>query len=168
MNTHATRHPTIGLLAGWQIYGRTNQASFLGPLLTGIRQASVERGCRLLLACGIGPHSSPVTEARPAWPEPDPGADFAPVGPWNTDGLLVINPLLAESRSRYVQRLLAAGHPLVFVGSAEGGPAISIDNSTGIRAAVAHLAAHGHRRIAFIAGNPADQEGDSGERLRAY
>ena len=44
---------------------------------------------------------------------------------------------------------------------------ISVDNEAGIRQAVAHLVDHGHRRIAFIAGDPNDK-GDSESRLHAY
>jgi signal transduction histidine kinase/AraC-like DNA-binding protein len=57
---------------------------------------------------------------------------------------------------------------VIFVGSGEDGPTIVADNAGGIRSAMQHLAEHGHRRIAFIAGTPEDLGGDSGDRLRAY
>ena len=63
---------------------------------------------------------------------------------------------------------MAAGHPVIFVGSGEDGPTIVADNAGGIRAAMQHLIEHGHQRIAFIAGTPEDLGGDSGDRLRAY
>ena len=63
---------------------------------------------------------------------------------------------------------MAAGHPVVFVGSGERGPTILADNAGGILQAMRHLVDHGHQRIAFIAGSPEDMEGDTGERLRAY
>ena len=42
-----------------------------------------------------------------------------------------------------------------------------MDNEGGVRQAVEHLVKHGHRRIAFIAGDPLDH-GDSTFRLQAY
>ncbi|MCX7680581.1 MAG: substrate-binding domain-containing protein [Anaerolineae bacterium] len=161
------QHPTVGVLAGWQVYETVIPVSFLDPVLCGIRTAAREQHCNLLLACGMGPAAGPA-ESRPAWPVLAPENDFVPVGPWNTDGLIVVNPLLAESRSRYIRELLASGFPLAFVGGAEGAPAVVFDNADGIRQALAHLVEHGHRRIAFIAGQPRDLAGDSGERLRAY
>ena len=44
---------------------------------------------------------------------------------------------------------------------------VSVDNEAGIRQAVAHLVDHGHRDIAFLAGDPNDK-GDSESRLHAY
>jgi signal transduction histidine kinase/DNA-binding LacI/PurR family transcriptional regulator/PleD family two-component response regulator len=80
----------------------------------------------------------------------------------------VINPLRAEARSDHVQDFIASGHPVVFVGIAEGEPAVDIDNESGVRQAMSHLLDHGHRRIAFIAGHPEDIWGDTGKRLDAY
>ncbi len=57
---------------------------------------------------------------------------------------------------------------MVYVGAADGGPAVGVDNEGGIRQAIAHLVEHGHRAIAFVAGQPMDSQGDSGDRLRAY
>jgi signal transduction histidine kinase/AraC-like DNA-binding protein/ABC-type sugar transport system substrate-binding protein len=82
--------------------------------------------------------------------------------------LILVNPLHAESRSRYIRDVMAAGHPAVFVGSGERGPTILADNAGGIMQAMRHLVEHGHQRIAFIAGSLDDMEGDSGDRLRAY
>lgn len=105
---------------------------------------------------------------RPAWPVPLPEVDFVPIGPWNTDGIIIANPLRSHARSAYVQELIAQGHPILFVGSGEEGATLVADNSGGIREAVAHLVKHGHQQIAFIAGTREDMKGDSGERLRAY
>lgn len=167
MRSYGHKQPTVGVLAGWQVYETVIPVSFLDPVLRGIRTAARERGCNLLLACGMGPAAS-LSGSRPAWPALSSESDFVPVGPWNTDGLIVVNPLLAESRSCYIRELVAKGFPLVFVGSAEGTPAVVFDNAGGIRQALAHLVEHGHRRIAFIAGQPRDLTGDSGDRLRAY
>jgi len=159
------RKPTIGVLVGWQAFGGTFH-SFVDPLFYGIRSAAHERGCNLLLACGVGPYDV-LGGLRPAWPILSPPVDFIPVGPWNTDGLIVVTPVLSEVCSRYIHKCLADGHPVVFAGPGGDGPTVAADNEKGIHQAVAHLAAHGHRRIAFIAGHPGDQ-GDSEHRLRAY
>jgi signal transduction histidine kinase/AraC-like DNA-binding protein len=160
--------PTLGVLAGWQFYWTATPLSYLNPIFHGIRSAAIDRGCNVLFACGMGPSANPTDPLRPAWPVPLPDADFVPVGPWNTDGLIAINPLQSPDRSQYIQELRAAGHPVIFVGSGEDGPTIVADNAGGIRAAMQHLVEHGHRRIAFIAGTPEDLGGDTGDRLRAY
>lgn len=162
------RHPTIGVLVGWQVYGTPSPFSYLTPIFRGICAAAKERDCSVLLACGMGPSADPSDPPRPAWPSLEPEADFVPVGPWNTDGLIVVNPVRSQLRSKYIQDLRANGHPVMFIGKGETGPTIAADNAGGILQAIQHLAGHGHQRIAFIAGNPDDMEGDSGERLRAY
>jgi signal transduction histidine kinase/DNA-binding LacI/PurR family transcriptional regulator/AraC-like DNA-binding protein len=164
---HHTR-PTIGVLAGWQFYWTATPLSYLNPIFHGIRSAAIDRGCNVLLACGMGPSANPTDPLRPAWPALLPETDFVPVGPWNTDGLIVVNPLQRPDRSQYIQDVIANGHPVIFVGSGEQGPTLVADNASGIRAAMQHLVEHGHQRIAFIAGTPEDLGGDSGDRLRAY
>src|SRR5690349_17693988 len=94
-------------------------------------------------------------------------SDFVPVGPWNTDGLIVFAPLRHEERSHYLQELSNQGYPILFIATGEREPMISVDNESGIRKAVAHMLDHGHRRIAFIAGDPTDK-GDSELRLQAF
>jgi signal transduction histidine kinase/DNA-binding LacI/PurR family transcriptional regulator/DNA-binding response OmpR family regulator len=165
MQDREHRRPTVGVLVGAQVYYGTILGNFIGPVLRGVRSAAHDRDCNLLLACGI---SYSVFSARPAWPVPSPGSDFVPVGPWNTDGLIVVTPLLSETRSRYIQSLIAAGHPIVFIATGERGLTVAVDNEGGIRQALAHLVGHGHRCIAFIAGQPEDMSGDSGVRLRTY
>ncbi len=110
----------------------------------------------------------PPHSLRPAWPLSSSESDFVPIGPWNTDGLIAVNPLHSRVRSRYLQDLRAAGHPLIFVALGERGPTIAADNHSGILQAIQHLVKHGHRRVAFIAGSPDDLEGDTGDRLRAF
>lgn len=116
----------------------------------------------------MGSSADPSDGPRPAWPSASADSDFVPVGPWNTDGLIVINPLLSQTRSDYIQSLIGEGHPVIFIGKGEVGPTIAADNRGGIMQAIGHLVAHGHQRVAFLAGNPSDVEGDGGERLRAY
>ncbi len=162
------RRLTIGVLAGWQYYWTATPLSYLNPIYRGIRLAAAELGCNLLLGCGMGASASAEDLLRPAWPIPSPEVDFVPIGPWNTDGLIAVNPLHSDVRSRHVQEMMAAGHPVVFVASGERGPTILADNAGGIVQAMRHLVEHGHQRIAFIAGSMEDIEGDSGDRLRAY
>ena len=160
--------PTVGVLAGWQFYRTATNLSYLLPVFRGIIRAAQDLNCNLLMGCGMGASASPDDPWRPAWPHLSPDVDFVPVGPWNTDGLIVFTPLHSPERSQYVQDRIAGGHPVLFIGSGETGPTIVADNTNGILEAVDHLIKHGHRRIAFIAGSPDDLKGDTGERLRAY
>lgn len=165
MKKVAQTRPTIGVLAGGHVYYGTILGNFIGPLLHGVCAAATDRQCNVLLACGM---DNSYTNAHPAWPVPGPDVDYIPVGPWNTDGLIVFNPLLSESRSIYIHELIEAEHPVIFATAGEVGPTIAFDNIGGIRQALLHLVAHGHRHIAFIAGNEGDPSGDSGIRLRAF
>ena len=122
----------------------------------------------MLLAYGMRAPADQSDLLQPAWPTLDKDADFTPVGPWNTDGLIVINPLISETRSRYIRDLAQSGYPVVFVAKGEGEPEIVADNAGGISQALNHLIAHGHDRIAFISGTRENVQGDSGDRLRAY
>lgn len=160
--------PTIGVLAGWQYAWTATPLSYLDPIFQGACLAAQDLGCNLLLGCGMGPWTSRSGFLRPAWPVPSAEADFVPVGPWNTDGLIAVNPIQSPARSRYLQELRTNGHPLIFVAAGERGPMIVAGNREGVLAAMQHLVEHGHQRIAFIAGSPEDMEGDTGERLGAY
>ncbi len=160
--------PTIGVLAGWQYYWTATPLSYLDPIYRGVRLAAQELNCNLLLGCGMGPSALSSESPRPAWPDVSNQSDFVPIGPWNTNGLIIVNPLLAEARSQYIQGVIASGHPVMFIGSGEKGPTILADNTAGITEALQHLVEHGHRHIAFIAGSPDDMGGDTGERLKAY
>ncbi len=159
---------TIGVLAGWQLYRTATNLSYLLPVLDGINRAAQDLGCNLLLGCGIGASGSPDDPPRPAWPLPATDVDFVPIGSWNTQGLIIFTPLHSQQRTQYVHELIAAGQPVLFVGTGESGQTIAADNHAGVSQAIAHLVEHGHRRIAFIAGSQDDLSGDSGERLTAY
>ncbi|PWH13866.1 MAG: ATPase [Anaerolineae bacterium] len=162
------RFPTIGVLAGWQFYRTATTLSYLAPIFRGICRAAQALNCNLLLGCGIGPSASPSDPYRPAWPVASAEQDFVPIGPWNTDGLIVVPPLHSIQRSDYIQHLRAAGFPILFIGSGESGPTILADNATGITQAVRHLVEHGRRKLAFIAGSADDLTGDTGKRLQAF
>jgi signal transduction histidine kinase/DNA-binding response OmpR family regulator len=158
--------PTLGVLAAWQLYEGTTIDGYLHMLFTGIRAAAQDWGCNLLLSCGVAP-PSPRRLLTPGWPVAMPDTQFLPVGPWNTDGLVVVPNGLSPERLRYIRDLMAGGHPVVFAGAPELAPTVTVDNAHGIDQAIAHLVAHGHRRIAFI-GGPVDRPGDGVERLEAY
>ena len=71
MPHHQRRNfPTIGVLAGWQVYWTATPLSYLNPVLRGIRQAAQELGCNLLIACGMGPSGESGDPLRPAWLAP--------------------------------------------------------------------------------------------------
>jgi diguanylate cyclase (GGDEF)-like protein len=157
---------TIGVLPGWLAYEGSTPDRYLNMVFSGIQSQAYVRGCNILLAWGGG-RVVETSRSFPAWPVVAPDSDFVPVGPWNTDGLIVLAPLLNEARSTYIQSIRKKSHPVLFVASGEKGPAIIYDNQAGILQAVQHLIDHGHRRIAFIAGDSNDQ-GDSQERTNAY
>src|SRR5215208_6239940 len=118
---------TVGVLASWQLYAGTIH-TLLNPIVQGIYAAARDQDCNVLFACGVV--SSFVPETRPAWPFLSPELDFVPVGPWNTDGLIVIAPHQgSEGLRRYLEQVMTAGHPVVFVESAENRPVISPDNA---------------------------------------
>jgi LacI family transcriptional regulator len=80
------------------------------------------------------------------------------------DGLIVMSPDLEPDT---LVADLPHGLPIVVLNSTvEGWPSITIDNFGGARDVVRHLAALGHRSIAFIGGPPLN--GDAGERRRGY
>nr|WP_228389938.1 LacI family DNA-binding transcriptional regulator [Streptomyces smaragdinus] len=82
------------------------------------------------------------------------------------DGLVIIP---ASDDHRYLEPEMAAGIATVFVDRPAGqidADAVLSDNYGGARAAVAHLVAHGHRRIGFI-GDQARIH-TAAERLRGY
>ena len=157
---------TIGLLAGWPVYGSYAADRFVDYIAQGLQKLTLEQDCNLLLGLGvnrlIGERSS-----HAAWPQVDPESDFIPVGPWNTDGLIVLSPIRSQARTEYLQEIMSSGFPVVFIGNGGGRPSVMVDNQGGIRLAMAHLVEHGHRRIAFLAGDTNDP-GDSLIRLNAY
>jgi len=163
---YSPRQPTIGVLVSWQVYEGTTIGRYLHTLLRGIYAQASTSGCNLLLACGVGGISHPGSYT-PAWPVPAPDTDFVPIGPWNSDGLIVVPHRLSPTQAMYLQQLINEGYPVVFAGPAEAGPSVVADNAGGIRQAFTHLLEHGHRQIAFIAGF-AESRGDSAERFQAY
>jgi signal transduction histidine kinase/DNA-binding response OmpR family regulator len=158
--------PTIGFLSTWSVYEGTAIDDYTHTLLQGVCAAARERGCNLLLGCGISLPASPLA-SRTVWPVPGADADFVPVGPWNTDGLIVIPDDLSDEQLEYLQGLIQSGFPVILTTAEKPGPLVAVDNAGGIRQAFEHLLQHGHRRIAFIAGK-SGHGGDTAERLAAY
>ncbi len=162
MNSDPLR-PTIGFLCTWHIYFGVTIGFFEHALLRGVCAAARERDCNLLLSCGLEFPPS----FRFSWSMPSPGRDFLPVGPWNTDGLIVMPDDLAPEQAAYLRGLIDSGFPIMLAAPEIPGPLVGIDNAGGIHQAVQHLVQHGHKRIAFLAGK-AGHRGDSLERLLAY
>ncbi|WP_229820962.1 MULTISPECIES: LacI family DNA-binding transcriptional regulator [Streptomyces] len=82
------------------------------------------------------------------------------------DGLVIIP---AGGDHRYLEPEIRAGVATVFVDRPAGGidaDVVLSDNHGGARAGVAHLVAHGHRRIGFIGDMPRIHT--AAERLRGY
>lgn len=158
--------PTIGVLATLPVYYGTDILRYLHEVLQGIRAAAVARECNLLIACGMDEMPLPRAD-KPAWPLPAADTAFVPVGPWNVDGLIVVGIHLKPEQEMYLREVEAAGTPIVYAGFVGPGRSVSLDNADGIRQALEHLHAHGHTRVAFIAGlNP--PLGESGPRYSAY
>jgi diguanylate cyclase (GGDEF)-like protein len=160
------RRYTVGVLLDSHLYMGMYPSTFATPIIHGIQAAARDQGVNLMVACGVLTGTGPE-RFRPAWPEYKEGVDFIPIGPWNTDGLLVFSPLRTEDRIQYVDQLKKEEFPILFIGSGSGSPTIMVDNQGGIRQVLEHLAGHGHRDIAFIAGDPQDP-GDSLSRIEAY
>lgn len=166
MRDQAHRKPVIGFISTWPVYQGTTMDRYAHSLIQGISAAAAEQGCDLLLGCGFSATGS-SSQHKSFWPVPGPDVNFVPVGPWNTDGLIIVPDELTNEQSEYVRDLLASGFPVIFTTPEGPGPVVTVDNTLGIQEAFKHLLAHGHKKIAFIAGN-SSLGGDSAERLQAY
>jgi len=158
--------PTIGFISTWPVYQGTTIDRYAHSLIQGISAAANELECNLLLGCGSSVTGN-TPQKRSFWPVPGPDTNFVPVGPWNTDGLIIVPDDLTKEQSQYVSDLLATGFPVIFTTPEGPGPIVAVDNTFGIHQAFDHLLNHGHKHIAFIAGN-FGHGGDSEERLKAY
>lgn len=168
MSSKPIRRPVIGVLPGWQAYSGILFDSFMAPVIYGIRAACKMLGCDLLLGLGMNPPTDSSTNNRPAWPFYSPNVDYIPIGPDNCDGLIIMPPISNPIGMSYFQKLLEKNYPLVFAGDWFPGPGVLVDNEGGIHDAVTHLYKHGHRRIAFVAGDPNLKYGDSYLRLKGF
>ena len=82
------------------------------------------------------------------------------------DGLLLVMPGADDRYLDAIERQQLASVVICFDARPLAVPVVAAENRLGARAAVEHLLALGHRRIAFIAGNPGT--GQSVERQRGY
>jgi DNA-binding LacI/PurR family transcriptional regulator len=86
----------------------------------------------------------------------DPEAEAAVHRRWSAehrvDGVILVNQRIHDQRAAILRGL---GLPSVLVGAQDGvTPAVSSDDVAAMNAAVRHLVALGHRRIARVGGNP--------------
>ena len=162
----AGRRVTVGVLAGWQVVDADALHPVLGAVLTGLATAAAEHDCNLLIAAG-SENIHGFSDHHAAWPFAGASSQVAPVGHFNTDALVIVPPVRTAAARRYLHDLHAVDFPVTYLGSAPGAPCVAVDNRAGIVASLDHLVAHGHDRIAFIAGEPSD-EGDSRDRLHAF
>jgi len=135
-------------------------------VLQGILAAARKKDCNILISGGLDT-SDTQGKYAPSWPKHSRDTFFVPVGPWNTDGLIIIPPLISAERSGYLQSLRQDGFPVLFAGPGEIGATVMTDNIGAIEQAIQHLWKHGHRQIAFIAGLK-NVLGDSSQRLEGY
>jgi DNA-binding LacI/PurR family transcriptional regulator len=126
------RFLTIGLLL------TEINSDFFAPLLKGIESVAREEGYGLLIAT-----NDPMTSTG-----------LPPIGPHNTDGLLVFLDSLEE---RILRDYSAQGFPMVLVQQVSPSgldiPSVAIENKTALERVVDHVVeAHGRRNIAFLRG----------------
>ena len=112
MRNKTNHNPTIGFISTWPVYQGTTIDRYAHSLIQGVGAVAHERECNLLLGCGFS-----VTGNDPQnpsfWPVPGTNINFVPVGPWNTDGLIIVPNELTKEQSQYVQDLLASGFPVI-------------------------------------------------------
>lgn len=95
--------------------------------------------------------------------EPGQEAELVRTMSQHVDGILLCSPRAADQ----VIEELAAEVPLVLVNRRVGDlPSVTVDNRDGVRQAIAHLRALGHRRIAYVGGPHGSWS--NGERLEAF
>jgi len=85
----------------------------------------------------------------------------------NTDGLVVINPLLSVSRSQYVQDLVRSAIPSSLSATVKDSRQSLPINAGGISQGHQHLMPM-DIKVLLISRECGDPNGDSGERLEAY
>lgn len=141
------RTGTIGVVLP-EVHGE-----FFSELMFGIDQVAREHGLHLLVSSYHG--------------DPREQGDALRSMRGRVDGLLVMSPYedvdghLADALSGLPNTVLISSHL-----SLPGQYRIGVDNHAGAHAMVAHLAAQGHERIAFVSGPQGNHEAE--ERLRGY
>jgi diguanylate cyclase (GGDEF)-like protein len=115
---------------------------YYGAIIRGVNAAATAAGARVVAVQTLDPGSRTVD-----------GAEMPTVlslaATRSSDGVVVLPGALDAERARTLQRsgvpVVLVGHELPLVGASS----VRADNHAGVHAAVAHLAGHGHRRIAF-------------------
>ena len=159
--------PTIGVVAGWQVYERTTPNWFLEAVFRGVAEAGAALGCDVLFSCGVDAQIDDPTAVRPGWPVSAAKSTSSRSGAWNTDGLVFVSPLRTAARREHAHELQQAGFPVVFVGSGDGRPAVVADSAPGFRAALEHLQGARASTGRVRRGRPLDL-GDSFRRLADF
>lgn len=149
--------PTLGLLVDWL------QGDYQNTILRGIADAAKERSVNLICFTG-GALRAPYRRSRQR------NAIYALAGTWNVDALMVVSGTLGNhvGHRELTQFCTEFNVPVCSIAvRLPGFPSILVDNESGIREALTHLARdHGHRRIAFIRGPAANPEAE--RRYLAY
>ncbi|WP_229069988.1 GGDEF domain-containing protein [Actinoplanes sp. DH11] len=112
---------------------------YYGAIIAGINAAAVAAGDRVMAVQTLDPGSHSAD--RSGLPE-----FHRPLAWAHLSGLAVLPGAVSEE---YAAKARQAGLPVVRVAHDGAGAAVLADNRPGVRAAVAHLAGHGHERIAF-------------------
>ncbi|MEV4140480.1 GGDEF domain-containing protein [Dactylosporangium sp. NPDC049742] len=132
--------------------------AYYGTILAGISAAAAAAGSRTVAVQTLDAAADmAVNGGTPTF--------TAPVAWDHIAGFVVLADAVTGD---YLDRLHAAGKPVVLLGHRAGRPdltAVVADNGAGVRDAVTHLVEHGHRRIAFTGYVAAS---DIAERHHAY
>jgi len=129
---------------------------YYGAIIAGITAEVAERGGKVIAVQTLDPGSRSADIAGlPAFERP--------VAWQHVTGFIVV---VGAVTGDYLERLRAAGKPVVVVSSERAGfPTVLPDNRGSVGAAVDHLIGHGHRRIAFTGHLPVS---DIQERYQGY
>lgn len=151
--------PTIGLLIG-----RVGDIGFSATIWPGVAELAEERDINLI--CFVGGMLNLQLEF-----DLERNTIYDLVGPQNVDGLVAMSGSIGQfAGPGPIRQLYGRFHPLPLISVAmelKGFPSVLVDNSLGMRQAVAHLIeVHGFERIAFLRGPETSPE--AVERYRAY
>lgn len=153
-----TGKPTIGFLFG------NFDAAYMRTLWAGMVDTARMRGAHLL--CFKGESLQPAGQTPPK----SSNILYALPSPELVDGLILTGVVGVDVGHDEWRRFCASfsGLPVLTLGgSADGFPAIEVDNAHGIRELVRHqVEIHGHRRIGFIQGPSGNADAEL--RYRAY
>lgn len=125
---------------------------FFAQVLGGVQEALLERRYDLALY-----GAPPETEARR-----EMFSHF--LARKRFDGVIAVG---IEPTARELERLIEFGKPVVSVGGYDAGTsAVSIDDHAAARIATEHLIGLGHRRVAFLGGDPDGRQMSFGDQRR--